>query len=313
MSKMIIFPGQGSQTVGMGKDLYDQFSYAKKIFDQVDDALNQKLSDIIFNGSEKDLTLTENAQPALMTVSIALMVVLEKEKGISIKDFNYAAGHSLGEYSALCAAGVFSLSDTAKLLKVRGQAMQQAVPVGSGGMTAILGLSFDQINELIQKNLKDEICEAANDNADGQIVISGHTQAIERISILAKEAGAKRVVPLPVSAPFHCSLMKPAAAKMAEALSQVKINTAQVPIISNVLVQPITDGSVIKQALIDQITGRVRWRETMQWAENNQITNIYEVGAGKVLSTLCKRAIKTASSVAINTAQDITALKFSRF
>ncbi len=303
--KMIIFPGQGSQTVGMGKDLYDNFSCAKDVFDAVDDALNQKLSDIIFNGSEADLTLTENTQPALMAVSMALMAVLKHEKNIDITDFQYAAGHSLGEYSALCSAGVFSLADTAKLLKIRGQAMQQAVPVGVGAMAAILGLSFNDVVRLTNTITNGLICEAANDNADGQIVISGHSQAIEIISELAKQAGAKRVVPLSVSAPFHCRLMQPAADRMQQALENVTIHDAKIPIIANVLVKPIRDSVSIKQALIDQVTGRVRWRETMAWASDNAVTHIYEVGAGKVLASLCKRAVKNAEIFSVNNGDDI--------
>ncbi len=303
--KMIIFPGQGSQVVGMGKDLYDNFECAKHIFDAVDNALNQKLSDIIFFGSEHDLTLTENTQPALMAVSMALLAVLKQEKGVEITDFHYAAGHSLGEYSALCSAGVFSLADTARLLKIRGQAMQNAVPVGIGGMAAILGLSFDVVDGLTKQITNGQVCEAANDNADGQIVISGHKEAVDMVSELAKQAGAKRVVPLSVSAPFHCSLMQPAADRMREAFNNVTMLDAKIPVIANVLVQPITDNAMIKQALIDQVTGRVRWRETMQWASDNAITHIYEVGAGKVLSSLCKRAVTDATILAINNSDDI--------
>ncbi len=303
--KMIIFPGQGAQVVGMGKDLYDNFECAKYVFDSVDNALNQKLSDIIFFGSEHDLTLTENTQPALMAVSMALLAVLKQEKGVEITDFHYAAGHSLGEYSALCSAGVFSLVDTARLLKIRGQAMQNAVPVGIGGMAAILGLSFDVVDGLTKQITNGQVCEAANDNADGQIVISGHKEGVDMVSDLAKQAGAKRVVPLSVSAPFHCSLMQPAADAMREAFNTVTMFDAKIPIIANVLVQPITEKSIIKQALIDQVTGRVRWRETMQWASDNAITHIYEVGAGKVLSSLCKRAVTDATILAINNSDDI--------
>jgi [acyl-carrier-protein] S-malonyltransferase len=303
--KMIIFPGQGSQSVGMGKDLYDNFKCAKEVFDRVDDALNQKLSQIIFDGSEEDLTMTQNTQPALMAVSMAILTVLQQEYNVKITDFAYAAGHSLGEYSALCSTGVFSLADTARLLKIRGQAMQQAVPVGVGSMAAILGLSFDDVVKLTNHVTNGLVCEAANDNADGQIVVSGHKEAIDIVSELAKAAGAKRVVPLSVSAPFHCRLMQPAADIMRDALSDVAMNNAIIPIIANVLVEPITDKAIIKQALIDQVTGRVRWRETMQWASDNAITHIYEVGAGKILSSMCKRAVKDAQIFAINTYQDM--------
>jgi len=306
MSKMLVFPGQGSQIVGMGKDLFDNFTCAQHVFQEVDDALSQKLSHIIFNGSLEELTLTENTQPALMAMSMAVIAVLKQEKNFKITDFDCAAGHSLGEYSALCAAGVFSLSDTARLLKIRGQAMQQAVPVGVGTMAAILGLSFDKVEALAIEASQGLVCAAANDNSEGQVVVSGHQEAIDRITILAKEAGAKRVVALPVSAPFHCSLMQPAADKMAEALNNVPMNKAIIPVIANVLVAPITEPDIIKNALIQQVTGRVRWRETMAWVAQKNASHIYEIGAGKVLSTMCKRAIKTAEHVsAINTLDDI--------
>jgi [acyl-carrier-protein] S-malonyltransferase len=240
-----------------------------------------------------------------MAVSMAILTVLQQEYNVKITDFAYAAGHSLGEYSALCSTGVFSLADTARLLKIRGQAMQQAVPVGVGSMAAILGLSFDDVVKLTNHVTNGLVCEAANDNADGQIVVSGHKEAIDIVSELAKAAGAKRVVPLSVSAPFHCRLMQPAADIMRDALSDVAMNNAIIPIIANVLVEPITDKAIIKQALIDQVTGRVRWRETMQWASDNAITHIYEVGAGKILSSMCKRAVKDAQIFAINTYQDM--------
>ena len=236
---------------------------------------------------------------------MAVLAVLKQECDVKITDFSYSAGHSLGEYSALCAAGVFSLADTARLLKIRGQAMQQAVPLGIGGMTAVLGLSFDDIQRILKELPTGQICEIANDNSDGQIVISGHKQAVEMASEMLKQAGAKRVVPLSVSAPFHCSLMKPAAEKMTEALGNVSMKNAEIPVIANVLVQPITQSDAIKNALIQQVTGRVRWRETMQWASDNKISHIYEIGAGKVLSTLCKRAIKDANISAVNNVDDI--------
>jgi [acyl-carrier-protein] S-malonyltransferase len=305
MTNMLIFPGQGSQSVGMGKDLFDNFSCAKNIFLEINDALGQNLTDIMFNGLEADLTLTENTQPALMAVSMAILAVLKQEIGLSVTDYQFFAGHSLGEYSALCASGVFSIADTARLLKIRGQAMQQAVPVGVGAMVAILGLSFDDVFDLSKQAKQNQVCEIANDNSQGQIVVSGHKEAVKRISDLAKEKGAKRVVELPVSAPFHCSLMQSAADKMELALDNVLINNAIVPIIANVTVEPVSDAEIIKKLLIQQVTGRVRWRETMDWMQNNHVHKIQEIGAGKVLTTMCKRFVKDAHISAISTLDDI--------
>ena len=310
MSEMIVFPGQGSQSVGMGKDLYDNFSVAKEVFEEVDDAINFSLSRVIFEGPEADLTMTENTQPALMAVSMAVVRVLETQGNIKISEkFSYAAGHSLGEYSALCAAGVFSLSDTAKLLKIRGSSMQKAVPAGQGAMAAILNLSFEQVTDIAQKAAADTnaFCDIANDNSDGQIVISGHRQAIEKACEFAKEAGAKRALILPVSAPFHSRLMAPAADAMQVALSDVKMNEASLPIITNVSVQPTTNPTEIKDALVAQVTGRVRWRETMAFAADNNINTVVEAGAGKVLTGLFKRALKGASLATLNTPADIEA------
>lgn len=309
MSELIIFPGQGSQSVGMGKDLYDNFTAAKDVFHEVDDAINFNLSKVIFEGPEADLTMTENTQPALMAMSMAVVRVLETQGGVTLSEkYQYAAGHSLGEYSALCAAGVFSLADTAKLLKIRGKSMQAAVPAGQGAMAAILNLSFEQVTEIAQNAAKETgaFCDIANDNSDGQIVISGHKVAIEKACELAKEAGAKRALILPVSAPFHSQLMAPAADAMKEALENVTMNTAKLPIIANVSVAPITDPEAIKTALIEQVTGRVRWRETMGFAADNNIDTVTEVGAGKVLTGLFKRALKGAT---LNTINSVSALE----
>ena len=308
MTSMIIFPGQGSQNVGMGKSLYDASVTARHVFHEIDDALGQHLSKIIFEGSETDLTLTENTQPALMAVSLAVVKMLEKECGISIAShFSLAAGHSLGEYSALCSAGVFTLSDTARLLKLRGKSMQDAVPVGKGAMAAILNLAFETIEEIV-KNVATEtkqICEIANDNSQGQIVISGHKEAVEKACILAKEAGAKRALLLPVSAPFHCSLMQPAADIMKAELEKTSLQSASLPVLANVSVTPLTAPDDIREALVAQVTGKVRWREIMDYAAENNITKIVEVGAGKVLSGLFKRATSDMQIYNIGTVDEL--------
>ncbi len=284
------FPGQGSQFVGMGKELAQKYPAASNVFEEVDEALNQNLSKIIFEGPEEELRLTQNTQPALLAVSIAIMKVLN-ENGISIKDnASFVAGHSLGEYSALCAAGTFSLFDAARLLKLRGQAMQQAVPVGEGAMAAILGLEFDEIEEITKQAGQGAICEIANDNAPGQIVVSGNKTAIERAIELAKAMGAKRAILLPVSAPFHCSLMCPAAEKMEEALALVNMNAPIVPLVCNVLAQPISEPNEIRKRLVEQVSAQVRWRESVLWLSNEGgVKDFVEIGAGKVLTGLARR------------------------
>ncbi len=310
MATAFIFPGQGSQSIGMGRDLAQAHPEAQAIFDRVDEALGEKLSTIMWEGEADTLTLTQNAQPALMAVSMAVLAVLEKE-GVSIKEScAYVAGHSLGEYTALTAAGALSLEEAARLLRLRGQAMQAAVPVGVGAMAALLGLDFATVDDIATAataaTKDDEICEAANDNADGQVVISGHAGAVARAIDLAKAAGAKRAMTLPVSAPFHCRLMQPAADAMADALSQTTIATPCVPVIANVLAQPVSDGDQISALLVAQVTGRVRWRESMLWFADNGGDNLLEIGAGKVLSGMAKRIDKRLSARAIGTAEDIT-------
>jgi [acyl-carrier-protein] S-malonyltransferase len=289
MSIAFIFPGQGSQAVGMGAELAKTYPQARAVFEEVDAALNQNLSSLMWNGLESELTLTENAQPALMAVSLAAMRVLA-EKGLKLPDrIAYVAGHSLGEYSALAAAGALSLADTARLLKTRGRAMQEAVPVGQGAMAALLGADLAQAQDLAKATADGEVCEAANDNAPGQVVISGNKSAIERAVALAPKFGARRAVLLPVSAPFHCALMQPAADAMREALAGVKINSPAVPLIANVLASPITDPEAIRARLVEQITGVVRWRETMLYLKANRVDTVYEVGAGRVLTGIARR------------------------
>jgi len=302
------FPGQGSQAVGMGKELADAFPEARAVFAEVDEALGQKLSAIMFAGPAETLTLTENAQPALMAVSMAVIRVLEA-KGVKVQDTAaYVAGHSLGEYSALCAAGVFSLSDAARLLRTRGRAMQQAIPVGQGAMAAILGLDLDTVLKAAEDAGQGEVCNVANDNAPGQVVISGHVGAVNRAIELLKAAGAKRALPLPVSAPFHCALMKPAADAMQQALDQVKVLEPWVPVVVNVLARPETDPVQIKKCLVEQVTDMVRWTESVKWlAAEGGVTELYELGAGKVLTGLAKRIAPESAASAIGTPADIDA------
>ena len=302
------FPGQGSQAIGMGQGLAKSYNVAKQVFEQVDEALNQNLSKIMFEGNDDELRLTENAQPALLAVSMAVIKVLE-EKGINIENnASFVAGHSLGEYSALCAAGTFSLSDAARLLKTRGQAMQQAVPVGQGAMAAIIGLEFEDVIEVAKQAGQGAICEIANDNANGQVVISGNKEAIERAIELAKAKGAKRALLLPVSAPFHCSLMCPAAEKMEEALALVDMQGPIVPLVCNVLAKPITEPSEIRKRLVEQVSGMVRWRQSVEWLTNEgEVTQLVELGAGKVLSGLAKRINREVKSVSLNTPEQIEA------
>jgi [acyl-carrier-protein] S-malonyltransferase len=289
MGIAFIFPGQGSQAVGMGAELAESYPAARAVFDEVDAALGQNLSKLMWEGPESELTLTENAQPALLAVSLAAMRVLG-EKGLKLKDrAAYVAGHSLGEYSALAAAGALSLADTARLLKTRGRAMQEAVPVGEGAMAALLGADLGQAQELAKAAAEGAVCEAANDNAPGQVVISGAKAAIERAVSLAPKFGARRAMLLPVSAPFHCALMQPAAEVMSKALQTVEIKVPAVPLIANVLAQPISDPEAIRARLVEQVTGMVRWRETMLYLKANGVGTVYEVGAGRVLAGIARR------------------------
>ncbi|KQN72445.1 ACP S-malonyltransferase [Devosia sp. Leaf64] len=302
------FPGQGSQAVGMGKELAETFPEARAVFDEVDAALGEKLSQIMFEGPEDVLRLTENAQPALMASSIAVLRVLET-RGLSLaKTAKFVAGHSLGEYSALCAAGTFSLSDTARLLRTRGQAMQKAVPVGHGAMAALLGLDLDAARAVAEEAAQGEVCQVANDNAPGQVVVSGAVSAVERALEIAKGKGAKRALLLPVSAPFHCSLMQPAADAMAAALAEVEMKTPVVPLVANVLAAPISDPAEIRQRLVEQVTGVVRWTETVTWlAGEGGVTQLVELGTGKVLSGLAKRIAPDVATQSISGAADIDA------
>ncbi len=306
MAKAIVFPGQGSQTVGMGKDLADAFTVAKEVFLEVDDALSENLSKKMFDGPAEELLLTENAQPALMAVSMAVVRVLQQEGKISLADtFKYAAGHSLGEYSALCAAGAFDITTAARLLRTRGKAMQQAVPVGQGGMAALIGADLEQAKEVAAEAAQGDVCVAANDNAPGQVVLSGTTAAIDRAVEIAAKKGIKRAVKLAVSAPFHSPLMQPAADVMAEALAAVRIKTPRFPVIANVTAQPVTESEEIARLLVAQVTGSVRWRESMLFAQENGVDTLVEAGAGKVLTGMAKRIHPDLKGIALNTPQDI--------
>ena len=303
-----VFPGQGAQVVGMGRDLAEAYAESKAVFDAVDAALGEPLSRLIWEGSADELTLTRNAQPALMATSLAALAALEAE-GHGIAEAGYVAGHSLGEYSALCAAGALSLADTARLLRLRGQAMQDAVPVGVGAMAAILGLDFATVDEIAREAAGDEVCQAANDNDPAQVVISGHKDAVERAAVLAKERGAKRALMLPVSAPFHSVLMQPAAAAMADALAAVDIQIPAVPIIANVRAEPVQEPGAIRILLVEQVTGSVRWRESIEFLSGAGVTEFWEIGAGKALSGMIKRISKDAVTRNIGTPADIAALK----
>jgi [acyl-carrier-protein] S-malonyltransferase len=283
-----LFPGQGAQAIGMGKDLAENFLVSKNVFEEVNDALGQDLSGLIWDGDIETLTLTENAQPALMATSIAAIKALEDE-GIKFDQASYIAGHSLGEYSALCAAGSLSLTDTAKLLRIRGKAMQDAVPFGLGAMAAILGLDFETVSQITNLSSDDQICQAANDNDPGQVVISGHKNAVDQTIELAKDAGAKRAVLLPVSAPFHCSLMQPAADIMAKALNDIKLEDPIVPLVANVRANEQNNGDMIKDLLIEQVTGSVRWRESIEFMSSKGVSEVFEIGAGKALSGMVRR------------------------
>jgi [acyl-carrier-protein] S-malonyltransferase len=309
MAIAFTFPGQGSQAVGMGKALADAFPVAKAVFDEVDAALGEKLTDIIWNGPADTLTLTENAQPALMAMSIATLRVLEAEAGVSVRDAKFVAGHSLGEYSALAAAGALTVSDAAKLLRVRGRAMQKAVPVGVGAMAALLGLEFDAAVATAREAAQGQVCDPANDNGGGQVVVSGNKEAVDRAVEIAKGKGAKRAMLLPVSAPFHCSLMKPAADVMADALSKATIAKPVVPLVSNVVASAISDPDEIRRRLIEQVTGTVRWRESVAYMAGEGVTKFFEIGAGKVLTGLVKRIADGATGVSIGSPADIAAVK----
>jgi [acyl-carrier-protein] S-malonyltransferase len=313
MTLALLFPGQGSQAVGMGKALAENFAPARAVFEEVDAALGEKLSAVIFEGPGDTLTLTENAQPALMAVSLAVMRVLQSEAGLDLaRDAQFVAGHSLGEYSALAAAGAFSIADTARLLRTRGLAMQKAVPVGVGAMAALLGLDFEAAAAVAAEAAQGQVCQAANDNGAGQVVVSGDKAAVERAVEIAKGKGAKRAMLLPVSAPFHCALMAPAAAVMAEALALVAVKPPAVPVVANVLAKPIQAPAEIVQALVAQVTGTVRWRESVACMADAGVTTFYELGAGKVLAGLVKRIAPGASASAIGSPDDVAAFQAAR-
>ncbi|WP_415184425.1 ACP S-malonyltransferase [Phaeovulum sp.] len=306
MSRAFVFPGQGAQTIGMGRALAEAYPAAKAVFDEVDDALGEKLSRLIWEGEQDELTLTANAQPALMATSIAALRALGAE-GVDVSAAAYVAGHSLGEYSALCAAGALSLGDTARLLRLRGAAMQQAVPVGVGAMAALLGLDFDAATAVASEAAQGEVCQAANDNDPAQVVVSGHKGAVERALEIAKAKGAKRAILLPVSAPFHCALMQPAADAMAAALAEVAILAPTVPLVANVRAEAVSDPDLIRALLVEQVTGSVRWRESVLWMVAQGVDTFWEIGAGKALSGMIRRIAKEAECRAVGTPQDVLA------
>jgi [acyl-carrier-protein] S-malonyltransferase len=313
MAVAFVFPGQGSQTVGMGRGLADAFAPARQVFEEVDAALGERLSDIIWNGPAETLTLTENAQPALMAVSLAAMRVLEAEAGVELgRDAAYVAGHSLGEYSALAAAQSLSITDAARLLRVRGRAMQKAVPVGIGAMAALIGLEIGEVRVIAAEAAGVGVCAAANDNGGGQVVLSGERTAVERAVEVAKGRGAKRAMLLPVSAPFHCPLMQPAADAMAEALAAVAVKPPLVPLVANVLARPISDPASIVRCLVEQVTGTVRWRESVLFMVQAGVTSFHEIGAGKVLAGLIKRIAETATASSVGTPEDVARFKAGR-
>ena len=308
MSVAFVFPGQGAQTIGMGRDLAEAYPAARAVFEEVDAALGENLSALIWEGDAETLTLTQNAQPALMATSLAAMRALEAE-GIGMDRASFVAGHSLGEYSALCAAGALSIADTARLLRTRGQAMQEAVPVGVGAMAALLGLDFETVGAVAAEAAQGEVCEAANDNDPGQVVVSGHNGAVERAVDLAKAKGAKRAVMLPVSAPFHCSLMAPAAHVMETALAGVDFNAPAVPVVPNVMAEACTDPDMLRAKLVEQVTGSVRWRESVAWMAAQGVTEIWEIGAGKALSGMIRRIDRAIATRAVGAPGDVSAAR----
>ncbi|MGZ2257621.1 ACP S-malonyltransferase [Roseobacter sp. A03A-229] len=307
MSTAFVFPGQGAQTIGMGRALAEAYPAAQAVFDEVDEALGEKLSALIWEGEIETLTMTENAQPALMATSMAALRALEAE-GLGLDRASHVAGHSLGEYSALAAAGAVSVADAARLLRTRGLAMQQAVPVGQGAMAAVLGLDFDTVTRVAENAAEGQICQVANENDPAQNVVSGDKAAVERACVLAKEAGAKRALMLPVSAPFHCALMEPAAEKMAEALEGVEMAAPQVPLVANVTAEAVSDPAEIKALLIQQVTGQVRWKTSVEWMAANGVTAFWEIGAGKALTGMIRRIAKEAGARNVGTPEDIKAI-----
>ena len=302
--RAFVFPGQGAQTIGMGQALAANYPVAKAVFDEVDDALGQDLSGLIWEGDIETLTLTANAQPALMATSLAALRALQAE-GMALDTASFIAGHSLGEYSALAAAGAISIADTARLLRIRGTAMQEAVPVGVGAMAAILGMDFAAVTALAEAAAQGDVCQAANDNDPGQVVVSGHRAAVERALDLAKEAGAKRAVLLPVSAPFHCALMEPAAERMALALAEVDIAAPALPLVSNVLASAVSDPAMIRSLLVEQVTGVVRWRESVMYLASEGVIEIWEIGAGKALSGMIRRIDRELTCQAIGSPENV--------
>lgn len=306
MSRAFVFPGQGAQTIGMGRDLAQAYPAAKAVFDEVDEALGEKLSALIWEGEQDTLTLTQNAQPALMATSMAVIRALQAE-GINVADAACVAGHSLGEYSALAAAGAFSIADAARLLRIRGRAMQEAVPVGVGAMAALLGLDLETARAVAEDAAEGEVCQAANDNDPAQVVVSGHVGAVERAVELAKLKGAKRAMILPVSAPFHCALMQPAAEVMRAALAEVTLNTPVVPLVANVRAEAVSDPDLIRALLVEQVTGSVRWRESVMWMARAGVTQAWEIGAGKALSGMIRRIEREMETRAIGTPEDVAA------
>ena len=306
MSRALVFPGQGAQTIGMGRALAEAYPAARAVFEEVDAALGESLSALVWDGDADTLTLTENAQPALMATSMAAMRALESE-GLGVETAAFVAGHSLGEYSALCAAGAFGVGDAARLLRLRGRAMQAAVPVGEGAMAAILGLGEAVVTEVAAEAAEGEVCAAANDNDPGQVVVSGHRAAVERAVRIARDRGAKRAVMLPVSAPFHCALMQPAAERMAEALSEVAIAVPKVPVVANVRAEAVTDPAEIRTLLVEQVTHRVRWRESVEWMVAQGVTGMWEIGAGKALVGMARRIARSLETRSIATPEDVAA------